>query len=108
MDIELIEDASVFQHWIDMLDIIRTYEKDIENYDTKVGCLYFQMADGGVINVKSARHNRQLILSTLVDSDTPDPSDLQWTPVAFCKNMEEPIVCDDTGETINVSPEVKA
>lgn len=108
MDIELIEDAHGFQHWINMLDIIQDYRKDIADFEAKTGCLYFQMANGGVIGFKGARSNRQLILSTMVDLDAPANESMQWIPVAFCKNMDEPMTCDETGETINVSPEVVA
>lgn len=108
MDIELIECPSDFERWMDITDSMKSYESEIEDYHAKEGCLYFQMADGGAIGLKAARANRQLILSTLIDYADPDPSDLQWTPVAFCKNTEAPMQCDDTGDTINVTPEVQS
>jgi len=108
MQIDLIDCPSKFEHWMLMLDCMKGYETAIEDYQAKEGCLYFLMADGGVIGVRGARANRQLILSTLVEYRDPDPADLQWTPIALCKCMDSPMQCDETGETINVTPEVKA
>jgi len=67
------------------------------------GC-YWLMADGGKIGFRSARSNRQLILSTLVDADDPAPEDLQWLPIAMERNDDEPFPCDDNGDTIEVHP----
>lgn len=90
-----IEDAAQAACWMDVLKAAW----DAGHPDKS--CFYFLMADGGHVNIQGAIANRQLILSTMVDF-APNQDDLQWTIIAVGCNAEHPMLCDETGETIDV------
>ncbi len=60
---------------------------------------FFLMADGDTCSYDALNDNRRLVIGALCNDDCPDS--LQWTPVAFDVNWEDPMMfCAHTGDKI--------